>query len=195
MAGDDGIAYASAAELEGFYRRRALSPVEVARLTLERLDAWEPRLNAFVIVDRDGAVAAASASEERWHRGQPLGPLDGVPVTIKDLTLMRGFPTLRGSHLVDPEQDWSEAHQPSPGCVRRGRSLSAKHRPPNSVGRPWATVRCTASPATHGIYRGHREAAAPEPLLPPRPVSASCISAAMAPARSARHPRFAASLG
>jgi len=54
------------------------------------------------------ALGAARASEERWRTGQPLSPLDGVPATIKDLVLMRGFPTLRGSRLVDPEQDWSE---------------------------------------------------------------------------------------
>src|SRR5579871_6243662 len=53
-------------------------------------------------------LAAAPASDQRWRRGEPLGALDGVPATIKDLMLMRGFPTLRGSHLVDPAQDWSE---------------------------------------------------------------------------------------
>ena len=108
MAGDDVIAFASAAGLTELYRKRVLSPVEAARLLFDRLEALEPKLNAFSIVDRDGAFAAAGTSEERWRRGEPLGPLDGVPVTIKDLMLMRGFPTLRGSHLVDPNQDWSE---------------------------------------------------------------------------------------
>ena len=59
-------------------------------------------------MDRDGALAAARESEERWLRGEAVGRLDGVPVTIKDLILMRGFPTLRGSRLVEPDQDWSE---------------------------------------------------------------------------------------
>jgi aspartyl-tRNA(Asn)/glutamyl-tRNA(Gln) amidotransferase subunit A len=108
MAGDDAIAYAAAATLTELYRKRTLSPAEATRLLLERLDALQPKLNAFCIVDRDGAFAAARASEERWRRGAPLGPLDGVPVTVKDLMLMRGFPTLRGSHLVDRDQDWSE---------------------------------------------------------------------------------------
>src|SRR5207244_11851795 len=66
------------------------------------------RINAFRIVDRDGARAVARASEQRWMSGGEIGRLDGVPVTIKDLLLMRGFPTLRGSRLVDPSQDWSE---------------------------------------------------------------------------------------
>jgi len=53
-------------------------------------------------------LATARESERRWQRREPAGRLDGVPVTIKDLMLMRGFPTLRGSRLVDPDQDWSE---------------------------------------------------------------------------------------
>ncbi|HXC14212.1 MAG TPA: amidase [Stellaceae bacterium] len=108
MAGDDTIAYASAVSLTELYRKRSLSPVEATRLLFERLDALQAKLNAFCVVDRDGALAAAHASEERWRRGEPIGPLDGVPATIKDLMLTRGFPTLRGSHLVDRDQDWPE---------------------------------------------------------------------------------------
>ena len=105
-AGQD-IAYASAVSLLDLYRKKALSPVGATGLLLDRLD-MQPKINAFCIVDRDGALAAAQASEERWQRGEAVGPLDGVPVTIKDLMLMRGFPTLRGSRLVDPDQDWLE---------------------------------------------------------------------------------------
>jgi aspartyl-tRNA(Asn)/glutamyl-tRNA(Gln) amidotransferase subunit A len=108
MASDQDAAYASAVLLLDLYRKRALSPVEVTRLILDRLEALEPKINAFCVVDRDGALAAARESERRWGRGEPAGRLDGVPVTIKDLVLMRGFPTLRGSRLVDPNQDWSE---------------------------------------------------------------------------------------
>jgi aspartyl-tRNA(Asn)/glutamyl-tRNA(Gln) amidotransferase subunit A len=108
MASGNDVAYASAVALLDLYRRRALSPVEATRLILDRVDALQPRINAFCIVDRDGALAAARASEERWLRGEAVGRLDGVPVTIKDLILMRGFPTRRGSRLVEPDQDWSE---------------------------------------------------------------------------------------
>ncbi|HTV46567.1 MAG TPA: amidase [Stellaceae bacterium] len=108
MAGDNDVAYASAVSLIERYRRRALSPVEATKALFERLDRLQPRINAFCIVDRDGALAAARASEQRWMRGEPLGPVDGAPVTIKDLMPMRGFPTLRGSHLVERDQDWSE---------------------------------------------------------------------------------------
>ena len=108
MSGDQDIVYGSAVSLLDRYRKRALSPVEVTRQLLDRLDVLQPKINAFCVVDRDGALAAARASEQRWTSGGKIGRLDGVPVTIKDLMLMRGFPTRRGSRLVDPNQDWSE---------------------------------------------------------------------------------------
>ncbi len=108
MPGDREIVYAGAAALGEQYRTKALSPVEVAQILLDRIEALQPRLNAFCVVDRDGAIETARASEARWRRGEPLGPLDGVPATIKDLLLMRGFPTMRGSRLVDRRQDCAE---------------------------------------------------------------------------------------
>src|SRR6516165_6368619 len=108
MADETDVASTSAVELLQLYRAKALSPLEVTRTLLDRLDSLEPKINAFCLVDQDGAMAAARASEARWLRGEQTGALDGVPVTIKDLVLMRGFPTLRGSHLVERYQDWSE---------------------------------------------------------------------------------------
>jgi aspartyl-tRNA(Asn)/glutamyl-tRNA(Gln) amidotransferase subunit A len=108
MTSGSEIAFASAESLADLYRKKALSPVEAAEILFARIEALQPKLNAFCIVDRDGALAAARASEQRWRQGAPLSPLDGVPVTIKDLVLMGGFPTLRGSKLIDPAQDWSE---------------------------------------------------------------------------------------
>jgi aspartyl-tRNA(Asn)/glutamyl-tRNA(Gln) amidotransferase subunit A len=114
MTSDD-IAFASATELLEGYRSKAISPVETVTALLDRAEALQPKLNAFTLLDRDGAVAPARAAEQRWQRGEPIGPLDGVPVTVKDLMLTRGFPTLRGSRLIDPDQDWSED---SPGVAR-----------------------------------------------------------------------------
>src|SRR5207244_2718293 len=102
------IAFATALDLVELYRSKALSPVEATRAMFARLDVLQPTLNAFCLIDRDGALDAARASEQRWLAGEPLSPLDGVPATIKDLVPMRGFPTLRGSRLVDPDQDVSE---------------------------------------------------------------------------------------
>ena len=66
------IAYKSAAELTALYARRALSPVEAAQALFDRLEALQPKLNAFCLVDRDGALATARASERRWHDGKPV---------------------------------------------------------------------------------------------------------------------------
>src|SRR5205085_2702699 len=108
MTSGSDIAFASAEALVELYRKKALSPVEAADMLLGRAEALQSRLNAFCFLDRDGALAAARASEQRWRTGAPLSAIDGVPVTIKDIVLMRGFPTLRGSKLIDPDQDWSE---------------------------------------------------------------------------------------
>jgi len=105
MPADDDIAYASAPELTALYRAGTLSPAEAATALLDRLDRLQPKLNAFCLIDRDGALAAARAAEARWREGKPLSPVDGVPATIKDLMLMRGFPTRRGSHLTEETPD------------------------------------------------------------------------------------------
>ena len=91
----------SAAELNQAYRSRALSPVEVARAVLERIDRWEPHLHATWLLRPERALDMAQASEARWLRGAPLGPLDGVPVTIKDNIATRGDPTPLGTAAVD----------------------------------------------------------------------------------------------
>ncbi|MGW7411355.1 amidase [Streptomyces sp. NPDC054863] len=90
------------------YQKGELSPVEAARAVLERAEAIQPSLNAFVSIDHEGALATARASEERWRRREPRGLLDGVPVTVKDLLLTAGTPTLRGSHAVADTGKWEE---------------------------------------------------------------------------------------
>ena len=104
----DDLAYLSATELVAAYRDGRLSPVEVTRATLARIDALNPRLNAFVRVDHEAALRDARASEARWRRGEPAGPVDGVPTSVKDLILAKGWPTLRGSRTVDPAGPWDE---------------------------------------------------------------------------------------
>ena len=103
---DDTVAFMTAIELVARYRAGDLSPVEATETALARLERFEPVLNAFQLVDAEGARAAAKASEDRWAQGAPAGPLDGVPLTIKDIVLTRGWPTLNGSLTVDPDQAW-----------------------------------------------------------------------------------------
>ncbi len=68
---------------------------------LNRASAMQPHLNALVLIDKDGAQAAAKEAESRWQKGEPLSPLDGVPTTIKDTTNVKGWPTRYGSHSTD----------------------------------------------------------------------------------------------
>jgi aspartyl-tRNA(Asn)/glutamyl-tRNA(Gln) amidotransferase subunit A len=100
------LADCSATTLLHLYRRREASPVDATRAVLARIERLNPVLNAFCHLAGDEALAAARASEARWQRGEPMGPLDGVPASIKDLILTRGWPTLRGSRTQDAAQAW-----------------------------------------------------------------------------------------
>ena len=106
MSTPTDLTQCTATELLDLYRRKAASPVEATRAVLERIERINPVLNAFALVAADEALEAAAASEERWQRGAPTGPLDGVPTSIKDLILTRGWPTLRGSRTVAVEHPW-----------------------------------------------------------------------------------------
>jgi len=74
----------TARELSDAYHAKELSPVEVTRAVLLRIESWEQQLNAMYIIDAEGALDQAMASEKRWREGKPLSPLDAVPITIKD---------------------------------------------------------------------------------------------------------------
>jgi len=98
----------SATELLRLYRSRKVSPVEATRAVLERIAKLNPVLNCFCLVDEKSALASARASEARWRKGAPGGSLDGVPASIKDLLLTRGWPTLRGSKTITPAGPWAD---------------------------------------------------------------------------------------
>jgi aspartyl-tRNA(Asn)/glutamyl-tRNA(Gln) amidotransferase subunit A len=97
----------TATELLELYRQRQLSPVEVTRAVLKRIEARNPAFNAFNLVS-ERAEEDAKASESRWRRGEPMGLLDGVPTSVKDILLTKGWPTLRGSKTVDPKGPWND---------------------------------------------------------------------------------------
>jgi len=107
MVSDDPALWPATLLVEA-YRRKTISPVEATRIALKRIADLDGTLNAFSLVDADGALEAARAAEARWMKGAPAGPIDGVPVTIKDLMLTKGRPTLRGSKLVARDQAWDE---------------------------------------------------------------------------------------
>ncbi|MGG5810319.1 amidase [Falsiroseomonas sp. CW058] len=90
----------TAEQLLALYARRALSPVEALRAVTERVARYNPWVNAFAAMN-PRALQQAGESEARWMAGRPLGLLDGVPATVKDLLNMAGFPTRRGSRATD----------------------------------------------------------------------------------------------
>lgn len=126
---DTELAYMGAAGLARAYKQGTLSPVEVAQAILRRIERINPQINAYNLVDADSALRMARDSEIRYRAGAPLSPLDGVPASIKDIILTRGWPTLRGSLAVDPRQDWNEdapvtARLREAGCVLLGKTTT-----------------------------------------------------------------------
>jgi len=87
----------SAVDLIAGYRARQFSPSEVMDDLLAHVAAWEPHIKALYLFDPDGARTLAKTSTERWQRGEAGGPLDGVPVTIKDNIATKGQPVPLGA--------------------------------------------------------------------------------------------------
>jgi aspartyl-tRNA(Asn)/glutamyl-tRNA(Gln) amidotransferase subunit A len=87
----------SAVDLIAGYRAKQFSPAEVLEDVLAHVAVWEPHIKALYAFDPQGARTAAKASTERWQKGEPIGPLDGVPVTIKDNIATKGVPVPLGA--------------------------------------------------------------------------------------------------
>jgi aspartyl-tRNA(Asn)/glutamyl-tRNA(Gln) amidotransferase subunit A len=90
----------SAVDLIAGFRARQFSPSEVLEDVLTHIAAWEPHIKALYAFDPDGARASAKASTERWQKGEPVGALEGVPVTIKDNIATKGVPVPLGAASV-----------------------------------------------------------------------------------------------
>jgi aspartyl-tRNA(Asn)/glutamyl-tRNA(Gln) amidotransferase subunit A len=123
------LAMMSAVDLLRAFREKKASPVEAAKAALARIAGLNGRFNAYCLVDESGALEAARQSERRWQREGADGLVDGVPTSVKDILLARGWPTLRGSKAVDPKQAWDEdapavARLREQGAVLLGRTTT-----------------------------------------------------------------------
>ena len=98
----------SASELLTAYSNKTLSPVEVTTATLDHSANYNEKVNAFRLVDEEKALENARASEERWSQGTPVGLVDGIPTTIKDLVATKGWSTRRGSLTTNDKGPWDE---------------------------------------------------------------------------------------
>ncbi|WP_314950054.1 amidase [Bradyrhizobium cosmicum] len=110
----DDLNWLSARELARRFASGELSPVDVLDATLARLHAVDPVLNAVCLLDEPQGRRLAAESADRWRRGTPLGPLDGVPVAIKDTAQVTGWPMRIGSHATPA----APSTQDTPGVAR-----------------------------------------------------------------------------
>ena len=94
---DDNLAFAPAADLAELISTRQISPVELTQLFFDRIERLDPQLLSYLLVTRDAAMSTARAAEDALVRGDDLGPLHGVPISIKDSQMTRGIPTTAGS--------------------------------------------------------------------------------------------------
>ncbi len=143
----------TAAKLSRLYGKGKASPVETLKAVLARTAKVNPTLNALRLVDGAAAMKAARASERRWHKGEPLSPLDGVPVSVKELVRVKGWPASMGSKLtartpVDADAP-AVARLREAGAVIFAQSTSSEYghkgvtdSPLNGISRnPWDTER------------------------------------------------------
>ncbi|MBM3949156.1 MAG: amidase [SAR202 cluster bacterium] len=103
LSSGDDLAFTPAAELRQMVAAKKVSPVELANLYLRRIESLDGRLHSFLTVDHDGAMRSAKAAEQAVMRGDPLGPLHGVPISVKDLDMTSGLRTTNGSLAF---KDW-----------------------------------------------------------------------------------------
>ena len=101
----------SALELLSAYRARELSPLEAMKSVIARVEAYEPHIHATFLYAPERALKEARASEGRWATGEPIGPLDGVPVTVKDNIATKGDPTPVGTAASDMAPAKADAPQ------------------------------------------------------------------------------------
>jgi amidase len=149
----DEIAGLGLTELSERYRARELSPVEVTTAMLERVQALEPRLHAFVRVTADRALADARRAEAEMGAGQWRGPLHGVPIALKDIIDTAGIPTEAGTKVLagrTPERDATVAMRlAEAGAILLGKlalteGAFSEHRPERPEPRnPWSPAHWT----------------------------------------------------
>ncbi|MEO9781325.1 MAG: amidase [Sedimentitalea sp.] len=137
----------TAAEQVVAFRKRSLSTVEMAQAMLDRVDRIQPAFNAFCVIDAEGALVSAEASERRYAEGSPLSPIDGVSTTLKDLVLTKGWPTRRGSITIPEAGPWTEDGPATARLREAGAVLVGKTTTPEFAFKP-----VTSSPLT-GITR------------------------------------------
>lgn len=110
----------TAVELLQQYRDKTLSPVEVAGAMLDQIERLDSHTNGFCLVDRETTLGLARESEQRYQKGEAHGLVDGVPVAVKDVFLTPMWPTLKGSHTIDPQSTLNKSAPATAALARHG---------------------------------------------------------------------------
>jgi aspartyl-tRNA(Asn)/glutamyl-tRNA(Gln) amidotransferase subunit A len=97
---NDELCHLGVLELARLYRRKEISPVEVVNAHLQRCERLNPVLNAFLLILRESAIQAGQAMENLFQAGIDLGPLQGVPISVKDIIRLRGTVTTAASRVL-----------------------------------------------------------------------------------------------
>ena len=150
---DRDLAFTAAHELSEMVTRKAVSPVELAELYLRRIEELDPKLNAFLTVTGDEAMAAARAAEQAVVEGGSLGSLHGIPISVKDLEATAGVRTTFGSlifqdHVPDSDSGTVERVRAS-GAIMLGKTNTpefgmrgtTENRLGDACRNPWDTAR------------------------------------------------------
>ncbi len=156
------LCYTPATTLAGLIRDKTLSPVALMEAVLERVEALEPRINAFATLTADAAMGGARAAEAAVARGDAPGPLHGLPVTIKDLTMTAGVPTERGSHVEKGHVPTVEApvveRLKAAGAIVLGKTTTSEYGWSGVSNSPLTGI--THNPWKHGYSTGASSAGA-----------------------------------
>ena len=161
------LPFLTAAELADLIQRREVSPVEATEAYLERIDQVDPKLNAYITITRDVALAAAREAEAAIAGGGYLGPMHGLPVAVKDQFWTKGIRTTAGSSILAdfvPEEDATVmANLKAAGAVLLGKLNMSEyamaeifHHPHGTPRNPWDTSR---NPGTSSSGSGAATAA------------------------------------
>ena len=137
-------------------RSGELRPMDLVESCLERIDQYEDRIHAWVVVDEEGARRAAEALGQAGARGGWRGPLHGIPVAVKDIVDVAGFPTRAGSPLR--ENHLAESDAPVVAGLRRagaiilGKTVTVEFAcfDPSPTRNPWEPLRHTPGGSSSG---------------------------------------------
>lgn len=156
------LCFMPATELADAIRAKTVSPSEVTATVLERIEALEPQLNAFAHLAAEQAMAAAEAADAALMQGAPLGPLHGVPVTIKDHEAVSGMPIEYGTHLrrgdVATEDSVLVARLRAAGAIILGKTTTPEFGWKGVSEGPLTGI--THNPWKHGMNAGASSAGA-----------------------------------